>query len=612
MKILGYVIFTVLLLPCMWVQGQIRYVDDLSGNIITEYRPYVTYPLSTCWKNGNKPKPNQLIKFDDPYRYNPSDIPGIVPGSSIRNKCFNFYEMYSMKDGYSDQDSTVNVNMKIYSLDNDAEVCKNVVIYLSGAQGFFDQPVLGGGLRYWDRIYNTANDEITIKKQDESICRYLAQKGYLVVALDMRKGWDVKGITNMNGTPELRAYWFHEYCECEGECDKYSVLEANYRNIQDIIAAYGYLLNNRVALNINPNGISLCGNSSGSGFAMLAGFAVDDLPNVSVSEGTDGTGNMTTLQEKHGSLFRYANMDSTQLKWDKLFLLSAGILQLNWIELSDTQYFVGNKKFPIHIMQATEDNVYPPCGGQMRNFKYNGELDSSFYYYGGFAIHDHIMNLPGCVSHLVTQKGMRHGGVFNYHNFSCYNPQFSNQCFESQDIYKEMEDKVALMFYYPVKKTNDYIHVALVAHRKDDQIDGDKCNLCDYIMLAKPDSLGEHSLSCCNYDCDVLFGDNYFRDYDLPEEKNDWNNLVLSDLLLDVMPQVFSTSVIVKINEAENQGSMALKVYNSFGQNVYTENISSFSTLKTINLSSLSKGVYWITLERDNGFIVRKNHLIKQ
>ena len=84
----------------------------------------------------------------------------------------------------------------------------------------------------------------------------MAQKGYLVLAMDMRKGWDIKGITNMQATQELLAYWFHNYCDCEGSCDSYSILESNYRNLQDLLAVYGYLLNNKSTLNINTNGIS--------------------------------------------------------------------------------------------------------------------------------------------------------------------------------------------------------------------------------------------------------------------------------------------------------------------------------------------------------------------
>lgn len=183
--------FFILAIQCFFVQnfafGQVRYIDDLDGNIITKYQTYITYPLSACWKNGNKPKVSELMRNDDPNLYNPSDIQILRPGSSLNNKCFNYFEMYSMKETYNINDTTVDLSIKIYELENDLETNRKAVIYISGAQGFFDLPTLGGGLRYWDEVYNNPNDLIQIKKQDEEICRYLAQKGYLVVAMDMQK-----------------------------------------------------------------------------------------------------------------------------------------------------------------------------------------------------------------------------------------------------------------------------------------------------------------------------------------------------------------------------------------------------------------------------------------
>jgi hypothetical protein len=34
------------------------------------------------------------------------------------------------------------------------------------------------------------------------------------------------------------------------------------------------------------------------------------------------------------------------------------------------------------------------------------------------------MNLGGTQSHLITQMAMKHGGLFGFHQFHCYNPNF--------------------------------------------------------------------------------------------------------------------------------------------------------------------------------------------
>lgn len=586
--------------------GQIRYEDDLPGNVISHYQTYITYPLSTCWKNGNKPKVNELMKNNDPYLYNPSNIPILTPGSSPNNKCFNYFEMYSIKDTYNINDTTVDLGVKIFELENDTLSNRKVIIYLSAAQGFFDMPILGGGLRYWDKINDNPNDITAIKKQDEAICQYLAQKGYLVLAIDMRKGWDIKGITNMNATPELLTYWYHNYCECEGSCDSYSLLESNYRNIQDLLAAYGFLLNNKLSLRINPNGISMLGSSSGSYFAMLAGFALDDYPYLKVPKSNNSTTNIT-LFEKFGSPFRYFNNDSTLFKIEKIIGLSSAIADTNWIELSDSINFVNNEKFPIYIMQSTNDNVFINCGGQMRKAKYNNILDEKLYFFGGGAVHDRIMHLGGTKSHLVTQMAMKHGGLFNYHQFHCYNPIISNKCFESQNIYDEMKDKVATMLYFPIKRPDDYIHVVLGAHKQDDLIAGDKCNLCDLTILAKPDSLGDYYLSSCNYDIGLLFNDDYYTNIVTDIESPSFN----STEQLKIYPNLSSTFTNIELDNDWNNKTTIIIFYDLLGKPVLEHKTNGFEKKIVFDISTITKGIYTVIIKNENNQNLAHGKFIK-
>lgn len=604
-----YFIFLICILGYfVCVNSQIRYQDDLRGNIITTYQKYITYPLSSCWKNGNKPALNQLIKNDDPYLYNPSNLEILSPGSTVNNKCFNYFEMYSMKDQYNINDTTVDLNVKIYSLENDNITNKKAVIYLSGAQGFFDMPILGSGLRYWDKIYNNQIDEVTLKKQDEEICQYLAQKGFVVFAMDMRKGWDVKGISNMNATPELRTYWFHKYCDCEGDCDSYSVIEANYRNLQDLIAVYGYILSNKEVFNVASNGISLMGSSSGSQFAMMAGFALDNYPYLKTPT-SNNSSNQITLLEKFGSPFKFFFHDSTAFKIDRIIALSCAISDTNWIELSDSVNFVDNKKFPVYIMQSTEDNVYFNCSGQMRNIRFKNVLDDKFFFYGGGNVHDRIMNLGNTESHLTTQLGMKHGGLFNYHEFHCYNPVISNKCFEAQDIYSEMRDKVATMLYYPIKKTNDYIHVVLAAHKQDEVVAGGICNLCDFRVLSKPDSLGQYYLSSCNYNIGDLFGIEYYLNTDIT---TDIPISFENEDKMRVFPNLFKQEIDIYWQGIEQNINVKIVIFDLMGKIVFQSSTQTNEVQKKIDLSTLGSGIYIITVFTENGILLGNEKIVKQ
>jgi hypothetical protein len=421
--------------------------------------------------------------------------------------------------------------------------------------------------------------------------------------MDMRKGWDIKGITNMNSTPELLTYWYHNYCDCEGSCDSYSILESNYRNLQDLLAVYGFLLNNKTALNVNTKGISLMGSSSGSYFAMLAGFGIDDYPFLEVPI-SNNSNSKITLFEKFGSPFRYFKNDSTLFKIEKIIDLSCAISDTNWIELSDSINFVDNKKFPIFIMQSTNDNVYVNCGGQMRNAKYNNILDEKFYFFGGGTVHDRIMNLEGTTSHLVTQMAMKHGGLFNYHQFHCYNPIISNKCFESQNIYDEMKDKVATMLYFPIKRPDDYIHVVLGAHKQDDLIAGDKCNLCDLTILAKPDSLGDYYLSSCNYDLGALFFDVYYTNI-ITDIENPSLNITEQ---LKIYPNLSSTIVNLEISDDWIGKNSYLILYDLLGKPILKQDIISSEKNHQLDISNLGNGIYLIALfdERNNNISIKK------
>ena len=287
--------------------------------------------------------------------------------------------------------------------------------------------------------------------------------------------------------------------------------------------------------------------------------------------------------------------------------LSSAISDTNWIELSDSVYFVNNKKFPVYIMQATNDNVYVNCGGQMRNAKYNNILDEKLYFFGGGTVHDRIMNLGGTQSHLITQMAMKHGGLFGFHQFHCYNPNFSNVCFESQSIFKEMKDKVATMLYYPVKKPDDYIHVVLGAHKQDDLIAADKCNLCDLTLLSKPDSLGDYYLSSCNYNIGALFSDDYYTNIVTDVE----NPFVKSNNQLKIYPNLSATFVNIELNGEWINENAYIILYDLLGKPISKYDINNWEKNIQLNITNITKGIYLVALFDERNQSIAQGKIIK-
>jgi hypothetical protein len=64
----------------------------------------------------------------------------------------------------------------MYSLEGDTAKNRKAMIYFGGGIGFFDNPPMGSGLRYWD--YFDDNSLFTLKNQDVQILDYLTKKGF--------------------------------------------------------------------------------------------------------------------------------------------------------------------------------------------------------------------------------------------------------------------------------------------------------------------------------------------------------------------------------------------------------------------------------------------------
>ena len=586
--------------------GQVRYIDDLPGNVVQKNEPYLEMPISQCWKNGNKPSVNQLIKNDDPYKYNPSPIAALVPGSTINNKCFNYHEYSSVNETYRPEDTSFMMHYRKFELDNDPEPCRKAIIYIGGGQGTLDAPVSGSGVRYFDQLITNPTDYYGIKVQDVNICKYLAQKGYAVFYLDLRDGWDIKGISNVQSTPGFENYWYTKYCDCEDSCDVYSLIDGYYRNVQDLLALHGYLVKHWDSLNINPNEVSYFGNSSGSVIAMQATFGRDDFPFMQVSATRNGGGSLVNIEQKLGSLLKFAppGILDSQLTVDKMYLLSAGIFDTTWIEASDSVYFRNYEKFPIYIQQGTSDDVIYVCGGIGRGFKYQGEFNPLMFTFGGGNIHDRILNI-GMRSHLITFKGFEHGGVMIFSRIKCFNPTYSDACFTEGTVDESFGVKTKFTLDYMLINKDKFIHAIVLANRLREDYNGENCNLCHYELIADNDSARQKMFSCCTQDCDQLFSAAYYRN-------NEWDTVlsVNSGKQVYAFPTVTKNFSMVSMDPLWLGKQVSIRIVDSNGRPFYENDIIDLDKYWPCDLSSFPNGLYFVLIY-EGGLLLGSTKIIK-
>ena len=572
---------------------QIRYVDDLPGNVIKYDFPYQTVNLSDCWNKGNKPKPNQLLKNDNPSLYNPSNNPFLVIGSTINNKCFNYYEYGSLKRTFNETDTSYELNARMYSLEGDTAKNRKAMIYFGGGIGFFDNPPMGSGLRYWD-FFDNNNTLFTLKNQDVQILDYLTKKGFVVFYLDVRKGWDIKGISNLNEIPPFENYWFPKYCDCEDSCDVFSFIENYYRNTQDLIALHSKLIKEASAFNIDPNSISYFANSSGANSVYYGTFGRNNFPLEKIPKSNNGTGELITLEAKLGKLDKFikSGISINQLKVENIYSLSAAIPDTNWIELSDTICFNKGTMFPVYFAQGSEDISAYNCGGFSRGFKYQGKFDSVFYVMGGSTIHDRILNL-GMESHLVTQWGFPHGGPISTINYKCYNSEISDTCFRSQSEIGFYKSTTKFVLDYFFVKRDNYIHSVLLPEPSREDYNGQLCNECRHILIADKDSLQSKKYSCCTQDCNRLFEN--ISSGVFPYSQN--NKLSA----LSIYPNIIRNNARIIFPENMIKDEKNLQIINSNGVILFSQSIAMGEDEIYFNFSNLENGIYFVIVTGKDG-----------
>lgn len=245
----------------------------------------------------------------------------------------------------------------------------------------------GTGLNAWD-----GTDE------NSKICKYFARRGYVVVAVDYRKGWDMTNV-NVNdcvtGQP-LNPPPVASLCPnyTGNSCDAFTFMEATYRMVQDIRGAHRYIINNCSALQIDTNKIFYYGFSTGAIGVMHAAFGCETGELVDYYEFPNNTGRKLSDITSCGLLDDIGQnlTNGKKIRIAGVGTLAGAIKKVDYIDNSD------NVKF-LQMTHSTLDEAVMYCTGSLLNF--------------------YMMNDPYSSDHLVL-KGS--GVIYN----NAINQNYSN------------------------------------------------------------------------------------------------------------------------------------------------------------------------------------------
>ncbi len=219
------------------------------------------------------------------------------------------------------------------------------------------------GAGYADGAVNASiNDPNTVNG-----LKLWAARGYVAVAINYRKGWDIGGIsTTFFNTPNPIT------CTPSPTTNNpYTFMQATYRMAQDVKAAHAKLLATP-AWKVDANKVFYSGVSTGACAALHAAYAADDMPNYgspTLASTTGGDMNALVLPSIKSS----TSWAGIQANLQKV----AGILGVAGAIKSDT--WVGNNtndKIPAILLHGTCDVLVPFCDGKLCNMNFSNNVTS--------------------------------------------------------------------------------------------------------------------------------------------------------------------------------------------------------------------------------------------
>ncbi|PHI18639.1 hypothetical protein CEQ90_16795 [Lewinellaceae bacterium SD302] len=289
---------------------------------------------------------------------------------------------------YPNNEGNWDMSMQVIHAKTEADDCNEraAIIYLHG-----------GGY-----AHNPGNNTAT-----EAVAAYLdmALRGYVVCAINYRKGWDIRDALNAFGLGPLLPGC--QNCPCESgnaNCDPFSFMKITYAMAQDARAAHRKLLNEKLTFGINENRIFYMGASTGAVGALHAALAADDMPGYQNDNGETLASNLGEIDAigesiNNASSFSIAGVTT----------VAGAIKNREWIENEDNT--------PIMFNHTTLDEAVQYCQGTILGMNYLvGPVNQTHHLRleGPGRLYKHINCLPDTESN--TKAWLRsHRGL--YHNF---------------------------------------------------------------------------------------------------------------------------------------------------------------------------------------------------
>ena len=308
---------------------------------------YAQFHKTDSWREGN----GELLCFD-------TDNNHFCPDSSDLGYRLRSYLSPAGLDSFA-------ISLSLYSPLDATDEPRPTILY-----------VHGGGL-------SPNNRDLKDTDETKDIAEFYTIKGYNFVAIDYRKGWESKDTELPGWVPGALGCYFNA-CTVEGDSDpanEYSFIQAQFKIVQDMLAAHRFLYTHAEELQIIQDQIFYFGISSGGIAALSAYFAENEDWNEILSP-------------------YYGNQDlnsfggyqavSDEISPAGIMTISSGVYDLDWVDADEIQ------EVPIFMIHGSTDKLVPYIRGNLLGITgYEGERERAevFNLFGSKAIYDHIRTL---------------------------------------------------------------------------------------------------------------------------------------------------------------------------------------------------------------------------
>lgn len=405
---------------------------------------------------------NDIETFDEVYAQFTNDDLWNNGDTTLNIVCFDPRDFMS-----SPSEDLWEISYKVYRPKSSADQCINrpAVIFIHG-----------GGYNY-AKSTNEGNGPVS-----QSID--LARRGYVVISINYRKGWDMREARNVTLLGPLVNGC--QNCACENgnnDCRAESFMKMNYSMMQDARAAHRKVANDNLALGIDPNKIFYMGVSTGAVGALHAAYAVDDLPLENLTNGESFLDVMGDPDKFGESLNPNLNFEVAGVA-----SIAGSISRTDWVEAEDD--------IPLFMIHTARDEAVPYCQENILSMRYL-QLGNPNYYlqqHGPGRIYKHVRCLEDSVSttkmRLISLQGL-------FHSFTAPlgSQDPSDNC-DSYDDASEVAREPALFFADIIDQTpiSDSHLLVFNAH-----IDG-PCETADTINYTQCTAFTPCDLSLSTFD----------------------------------------------------------------------------------------------------------------